>query len=149
MNMKGWGWVGTGLSRFQMATKGRSPSRDMFPYWPPVCLSTQGDPGIPTAEHREAADWPGRNKGPTLPSQPPRATWPPRVPILRHLRSHQPEDSGQGSFVVGQRSSLPWGTEAQPPLSWPNGAVADSVGQVGRTRVMNQVAVSHTKGLTE
>lgn len=83
----------------------------MFPYWPPVCLSTQGDPGIPTAEHREAADWPGRNKGPTLLSQPPRATWPPRVPILRHLRSHQPEDSGQGSFVVRQRSSLPWGTE--------------------------------------
>lgn len=56
---------------------GGSPSGDMFPYWPPVWLSAQGDPGIPTAELREAADWPGRNKSPTLPSQPPRTTWSP------------------------------------------------------------------------
>lgn len=89
---------------------GGSPSGDMFPYWPPVWLSTQGDPGIPTAEHREAADWPGRNKSPALPPShlgPPG----PQRPILRHLRGHQPEDSGEGSFVVEQRSSLPWATE--------------------------------------
>lgn len=49
--------MGTGLGRFQRATKGDSPSGDIFPHWAPVWLGTQGDP-------REAADWPGRNKGP-------------------------------------------------------------------------------------
>lgn len=48
--------MGTGLGRFQRATKGDSPSGDIFPHWAPVWLGTQGDP-------REAADWPGRNKG--------------------------------------------------------------------------------------
>lgn len=28
--------MGTGLSRFQRATKGGSPSGDIFPYWVPV-----------------------------------------------------------------------------------------------------------------
>lgn len=143
--------MGTWLSGYHRATKGGPPSRDIFPYWPPVWLSTQGDPshhnsrpqggcGL-TRQEQWLSCCSSSHLGLTSPQE---CLW----STLSHLRPSARGLQVGKSWVGAKELAATRLPRLWPPLFQVNSAMGDSMGQVRRTRAVIQGTVTHTEGLT-
>lgn len=129
--------MGTELSGCHRIIKGGPPRGDIFPSWPPVRLSTQGNSSHPTS--RPQGDCGLTRQEQRLSCCSPShlgLTWPQEClwSALSHLRPSVRGLRAGKSCGGAKELTATRPLRVQPPLSWLSSAVGDSMGQVGRTR---------------